>query len=206
MQSLRLGGSMILGVIIAFALFILMSALIDMGDTELNREKAIKIEDFTMPSTEIDVNVEDELPEKLDEVEAPPPEVEMQEVELDNPDSALNISTGAGGFKPEISTDGGVASDSDYIPVYIPQPRYPPRAEKTGKTGYAVVEVTITTNGSVRDVKLLEEWPENYGFGKSALKAAEKLKYNPRVVNGVAVEVPGVLYKFNFAGFGDKRR
>ena len=53
------------------------------------------------------------------------------------------------------------------------------------------------------NVKLLEEWPENYGFGKSALKAADKLKYNPRVINGVAVEVPGVLYKFSFAGFAD---
>ena len=52
-------------------------------------------------------------------------------------------------------------------------------------------------------MKLLEEWPENYGFGKSALKAADKLKYNPRVINGVAVEVPGVLYKFSFAGFAD---
>ena len=38
-------------------------------------------------------------------------------------------------------------------------------------------------------------------FGKSAVKAAIKLKYNPRVINGVAVEVPGVLYKFTFAGF-----
>ena len=57
------------------------------------------------------------------------------------------------------------------------------------KAGYAVVEVTVTEAGGVRDVKLLEEWPENYGFGKSAVKAAIKLKYNPRVINGVAVEV-----------------
>ena len=64
----------------------------------------------------------------------------------------------------------------------------------------------MTTAGGSKDVKLLEEWPENYGFGRSAAKAALKLKYNPRVVNGIAEEVPGVLYKFTFQIAGDKRR
>ena len=95
--------------------------------------------------------------------------------------------------------------DKDLMPIYVPQPRYPSRAKRKGKTGYAVVEVIVTEAGSVRDVKLLEEWPENYGFGKSALKAANKLKYNPRVINGIAVEVPDVSYKFTFSGFSDGR-
>ena len=30
------------------------------------------------------------------------------------------------------------------------------------------------------------------------MKAANKLKYNPRVVDGVGQEVSGVLYKFSF--------
>ena len=95
--------------------------------------------------------------------------------------------------------------NKEFMPIYVPQPRYPSRAERKGKTGYAVVEVIVTEAGSVRDVKLLEEWPENYGFGKSALRAANKLKYNPRVINGLAVEVPDVLYKFTFSGFPDGR-
>jgi protein TonB len=45
---------------------------------------------------------------------------------------------------------------------------------------------------------MVEEWPEGWGFGRAALKAAGKLKYNPRVIDGVAQEVPGVLYKFTF--------
>lgn len=193
-----MGTGAALGAVVAFSLFILMSALIDMGDIELDTDKAIKIADFTMPDTEIQENLEDELPDKPDDVETPPPEVEMQETELDAPDAGLNLSTGAGEFKPDIGGEGGFTRDTDMIPIYIPEPRYPPRALKAGKTGYAVVEVTVTTAGSSRDIKVLEEWPENYGFGRSAAKAAEKLKYNPRVVNGVAVDVPGVLYKFTF--------
>lgn len=206
MQLARTGMSMALGVVVAFALFVLMSALIDMGDTELDTSKAIKIADFTMPDTDIKENLEDELPDKPDDVETPPPDLETQEMELDSPDMALNLSAGAGEFKPEIGNEGGFTRDTDLIPVYVPEPRYPPRALKAGKTGYAVVEVTVTTAGGARDIKVLEEWPENYGFGRSAAKAAEKLKYNPRVVNGVAVEVPGVLYKFTFQLADNKRR
>ena len=136
----------------------------------------------------------------------PPPEIEAQELQLDSPDSALNLSASTGDFKPEIGGEGGFTRDTDLIPVYVPEPRYPPRALKAGKTGYAVVEVTVTSAGGSKDVKMLEEWPENFGFGRSASKAAEKLKYNPRVVNGVAVEVPGVLYKFTFQLAEDKRR
>ncbi len=203
MQAIRLGGSMVLGVVIAFSLFVLMSALIDMGDPELDRDKGIKIADFTMPDTEIEAKLDEELPDKPDEVEAPPPEMESQEVEVDSPDNALNISAGAGKFNPDIGLQGGFSRDTDFIPIYVPQPRYPSRAEKSCKQGYAVVEVTVTTAGGVKDIAMLEEWPENYGFGKSAVKAAEKLKYNPRVINGVAVEVPGVLYKFTFSGCAD---
>ena len=50
----------------------------------------------------------------------------------------------------------------------------------------------------VRYPKMIEEFPEGWGFGRAALKAADKLKYNPRVVDGVGQEVPGVLYKFSF--------
>ena len=64
MQVARTSMSMGLGLIVAFALFVLMSALIDMGDTELDTSKAIKIADFTMPDTDIQENLEDELPDK----------------------------------------------------------------------------------------------------------------------------------------------
>ena len=104
------------------------------------------------------------------------------------PTVGLNIGLGGGDF----------ARDTDYIPVYVPLPLYPRRALARGRQGYAVVEVVITTTGGVRDVKLLEESPRNYGFGNAALKAAIKLKYNPRVIDGQGVEVPGVMYKFSF--------
>ena len=61
------------------------------------------------------------------------------------------------------------------------------------------MELTITESGSVSNVELVEESPPKNGFGSAALKAAKKLKYTPRIVNGQAQKVPGVLYKFTFA-------
>ena len=85
-----------------------------------------------------------------------------------------------------------------FIPVYVPQPKYPHRALQRGKEGYAVIEVTVTTSGTVRDPELLEEFPEGWRFGRAALKAAKKLKYNPRVIDGQAQETSGITYRFTF--------
>lgn len=88
--------------------------------------------------------------------------------------------------------------DNTYVPVFILDPVYPRMAERRGKEGYAVVKLTITKSGSVSNIELVEESPKKYGFGKAALKAAKKLKYTPRIVDGKAQEVPGVFYKYTF--------
>lgn len=201
MRAVPVTLSVAFGVAIAFALFILMAALIRMGDVEVDAKKGTKIADFTMPKVEIEAQVDDDLPEMEEILDEPPPEQEMIDIDVDSGDAGLNIATGSGDFKADIGTDVGVSTDSDAIPVFVPSPRYPPRAERQGTAGYAVVQVTITTLGTTKDIVLLEEYPENFGFGKSAAKAAEKLRYNAKYVDGEPVEVPGVVYKFTFAGF-----
>ena len=88
--------------------------------------------------------------------------------------------------------------DQNYIPVYVPQPDYPSRAQRKGIGGYAVIELTISEEGAAIKTSIVEQYPTSNGFGKAALKAAGKLRYVPRFVDGEAVEVPGVLYRFTF--------
>lgn len=87
---------------------------------------------------------------------------------------------------------------SKYIPVFVQSPKYPKRALQKGAEGYAIISVTITKDGGVKDTVLIEESPKKFGFGKAALKVAKKLKYSPQVEDGIAIEVPEVLYKYNF--------
>ena len=197
MNAIRLSLSSVLGLFITFVLVFVMFKLIYSGNKDMDEEKAIKIPDFLHVERELTENVKKTEVEKPDEPETPPPDIPEDQIEFEVPDNAVSMAA------PKVSTSlnaslGTFARDSDYIPVYVPQPQYPRRAQSRGKEGYAVIEVIITTTGGVRDPKLLEEDPEGWGFGRAAMKAALKLKYNPRVVDGVGQEVPGVLYKFTF--------
>ena len=55
-------------------------------------------------------------------------------IEFDTPEKALNLSAGSGRFNPDIGLKGGFSRDTDFIPIYVPKPRYPSRAEKNGKS------------------------------------------------------------------------
>lgn len=198
MAAVRVGISAILGVVVTFGLIVVMYKLIESGNKELDQKESFKIPDFIAVERQVSENVKKTEVEKPEDPETPPPELPEENVEFDVPDSAVSIAAPTAAANLSISGAGSFARDTDYIPVYVPQPQYPRRAQSRGKEGYAVVEVIITTTGGVRDPKLIEEWPDGWGFGAAAVKAAEKLKYNPRVVDGVPQEVPGVLYKFSF--------
>ena len=197
MVAIRIGISGALGILVTLSLVILMYKLIDSGVKELDENEGIKIPDFLHVERETTTNAKKTEVKKPDDPEPPPPDIPQDQIDIEVPDSAVNISAPVVAVNPNAGL-GNFARDSDFIPVYIPQPQYPRRAQTRGKEGYAVVEVIITTTGGVRDPKMIEEFPEGWGFGRAALKAADKLKYNPRVVDGVGQEVPGVLYKFSF--------
>jgi len=194
----RMGFSVVPGAIVTFLLLVLMFTLIVTGAQKLDEAPARKIADIFQPEREVTANVKEMKPEKPETPEEPPPDIPQQQLDVDVPDTAISMASPVTA-NLDIGLGGGFARDSDYIPVYVPQPQYPRRAQSRGVGGYAVVKVIITTTGGVRDPVLVEEDPEGYGFGTAAVRAAEKLKYNPRVVDGVPQEVPDVIYKFSFA-------
>jgi protein TonB len=196
MVGYRVGVSAVLGVVVTLALVFVMFKLIDSGNKDLDEQPAYKIPDFLHVERDRTENAKVTEVEKPDEPEEMP-DIPEEQIEFEVPENVVNMAAPVAGGNISIG-NSGFARDSDYIPVYVPQPQYPRRAQTRAKEGYAVIQVIITTTGGVRDPIMIEEWPEGWGFGRSALKAANKLKYNPRVVDGVAEEVPGVLYKFTF--------
>jgi protein TonB len=196
MTGYRVGVSAVLGVLVTLSLVFVMFKLIDSGNKDMDEQPAYKIPDFLHVERERTENAKVTEVDKPDEPEEMP-DIPEEQIEFEAPENVVNMAAPKAGGNLSIG-NSGFARDSDYIPVYVPQPQYPRRAQTRGKEGYAVVQVTITTVGGVRDPVMIEEYPEGWGFGRSAVKAAKKLKYNPRVVDGVAEEVPGVLYKFTF--------
>jgi len=75
---------------------------------------------------------------------------------------------------------------------------YPVTAVTRGVEGFAVVEFTVGADGSILDAVLVEEGPEGYGFGRAALQAIVKFKYQPRIVDGQALATTGLRERFIF--------
>jgi len=196
MVGYRVGVSAVLGVLVTLSLVFVMFKLIDSGNKDMDEQPAFKIPDFLHVERDRTENSKMTEVEKPDEPEEMP-DIPEEQIEFEAPENVVNMAAPKAGGNLSIG-NSGFSRDSDYIPVYVPQPQYPRRAQTRGKEGYAVIQVIITTVGGVREPVLIEEYPEGWGFGRSAIKAANKLKYNPRVVDGVAEEVPGVLYKFTF--------
>lgn len=84
--------------------------------------------------------------------------------------------------------------DPDLVPVFVKQPFYPKLAQKRGKEGYAVVEVTVLPSGKIRDPRLLEEYPENLYFGQAAIRVAKRLRY----IENLERPEQKTIYKYTF--------
>jgi len=89
------------------------------------------------------------------------------------------------------------------------QPIYPRRAQERGTQGFAIVSFTITESGTVEDAKPLEgfcgdpQGPQEEMrpcsiFNSASARAALKLKYKPKIVDGKATSVQDVLHRFTF--------
>lgn len=75
-------------------------------------------------------------------------------------------------------------------------PTYPIGAINQGIEGHVDVEFTISALGTVVDPVVVDS--THRIFERPALEAASKFKYRPRVIDGAAVAVTGVRYRFVF--------
>ena len=188
-----LGG--LLAVPVAIGLFYIMQSLVT---TEFKQEetKARKIADIVVPDKVIETNLKEAKPEKVEDPEEPPPDLEPIQFDTNIEMGAVNTAPKAD-ISIKLSSSGMSSGDGEYLPIVKVAPIYPRRAQTRGITGYCIVEYTVTKTGSIRDPKPVDCQPAGI-FDSASVKAAEKFKYKPRVVDGEAIEVAGVQNKFTF--------
>lgn len=182
---------------VAGGLFFIMQYLIATADPDIDEEKTRKLPDIFMPEVEISTNIAEVKPDKPDDPEEPPPDLDTPDLDMDMNMEAVNMAP-AGGVEVAIAGTGGMsASDGEYLPIVKVAPIYPRRAQSRGITGYCIVEYTVTKSGSIRDPQAVDCSPAGI-FERASLKAALKFKYKPRVVDGEPIEVAGVQNKFTY--------
>lgn len=186
----------LLAIPVAGGLFFIMQYLIATADPKIDDSKTRKVADIHMPEREIETNLKEQKPDKVDDPEEPPPDLDTPDLDMDMDVEIVNTAPTAS-VDVEISTTGMATGDGEYLPIVKVAPIYPRRAQTRGITGYCIVEYTVTTSGAIRDPVAVDCQPAGV-FESASLKAAEKFKYKPRVVDGEAIEVAGVQNKFTY--------
>ncbi|MDO8908939.1 MAG: energy transducer TonB [Pseudohongiella sp.] len=187
-----------LAAFITIVLFYFMQALIATGGELDQRVNVVRIVDATMPEIVMEVVREVERPEEIQQQDTPPPEVPDRNVDMDT-NNNLNISRDSVNVDVglDIGAHGLGVSDGEMLPLVNIQPTYPTRAAQRGIEGWAQVAFTVTETGGVRDVRVVDAEPQGM-FDQASIRAAERFRFQPRVVNGQPVEVPNVQYVFRF--------
>jgi periplasmic protein TonB len=205
MKPAKLLMAVIFGAITTFGLFSLMNSLINNEMKEPDQSKAIKIPDMRMPDTKIENRFEEAKPEKPQEPEAPPPE--LPEPEFATPDAGVGgINMQVSIVKPSFSGPQGISlNEGNYMPIVTVAHEYPSSALSRGMEGSCTVEFTVTETGATKDIVPVPELCTNKKDGqpttvwnRASVKAVSKFKFKPKVVEGKAIEVPGVRYKLTY--------
>ncbi len=199
-QMARYAISVTTGLFATLLLFLLMQALIKSDMNPFTDPAKGQVLEFVRLQEEV------EVPPRRPRIKPPPPPDEMPP-DFPKPDYDTDITRGID-IEP-ITFDRerggpigpGFKADGEYLPIVKVKPVYPRRAQQRGIEGYVLLEFVVTTSGAVRDPVVVEAQPPGV-FERSAIRAALKFKYKPKVANGEAMEVSGVrnLIKFELEG------
>ena len=192
--------SMAMATGITLGLFYFMQALIATGERFDQRVNVVKIVDATMPDIELEVIEEIDKPEFIEEVVQDTPDTPEKQINLDSGPS-LNIERASVEIDTNLSLDNASisATDGDYLPLVAIAPQYPTRAAQRGIEGWCLVAFTVDGMGNVVEdtITVVDAEPASI-FDRSSMRAATRFKFQPRVVDGQCVEVPGVQYLFSY--------
>ncbi|MFL2769526.1 MAG: energy transducer TonB [Rhodospirillaceae bacterium] len=185
-NTIRVGASIPLAIVVTIALFWLMNYLITHGMDAITEEVQGSAIDFTRVDRDETVQAKDRaLPDRPDKPDAPPPPPPMNLNANTAPDSG-GLGINAPAFSRGLNLDrAGLAAptDGDAIPLVRVPPQYPQRAASRGVNGWVQLEFTITETGGVEDIMVIAAEPTGY-FERAAERALARWKYKPKIVDG----------------------
>lgn len=196
----RMAFGAVLAVAVTAGLFWTMSYLIESADSTLDDSGLTNIVDFVRLKRDESIERRQLKPEKPPPPEAPPPQPPTPQLDTLNP-NAEKIAISAVPVETDIEMSGGFnlgVGEGDYLPIVKVAPIYPQRALSRGIEGFCVVQYTVTRQGTISNPFVVEDQCTSSLFHSASVQAALKFKYKPRVVDGQAIEVPGVQNKFTY--------
>jgi protein TonB len=199
-SAVRLVIGLVMATAVTLSLFWLMQYLIETADRSLNEDAAGTLMDFVRVKRNEEIERRQLKPKKPPPPESAPPQPPTPQLENLNP-NAEKIAISAVPVETDIEMTGGFSlgvGEGDYLPIVKVAPIYPNRALTRGVEGYCVVQYTVTRLGTTKDPVVVPDQCTSTLFHRASVNAALKFKYKPRIMDGEAVEVPGVQNKFTY--------
>jgi protein TonB len=190
--------SFALALMVALSLAWFMYFLTHSAQLRLDASGKVQMLDFVRVNREEAIQRKDRRPERpeVNEVPDAPPAADQ------NAATGAALTVSAPSVSPgDLNLGRGLGigtGDGEYLPIVKVAPIYPRRALERGITGTCLVEYTVTTSGTVRDVSVVPGECEQSVFERPSIDAAYRFKYKPRVIDGEPVEVTRVWNRFHY--------
>jgi len=208
---MRLLFSALTGTMVAIALFLMMSGMIAGAGGASERQSNLLNLDFIRLNLEEIENIRRRLPPPVPEKAAQAPQLAQSDLatdeiplqpmpEIESPDIDISgVQVGSALEMGRFSTAmrlGNFAEDGDIVPILRVEPVYPTVAMTRKIGGWVDVEYVVMPDGSVAQARVVDSQPKGM-FEKAALRAINKWKFKPRIVDGQPVP-RGVDQRINF--------
>ena len=189
-----------IAVLVTFGLFTLMKTLIFV-DEALPEDDGVEYRFDINPQVEaIDARARDTSIDDVTQVDPPPPPPQIERQAADLPSESLSTIVGSipDFAAPELNS-GNVSfnvSDRNAQPLVRIPPQYPPRALERGIEGYCDMRFNVSPDGTPINVEAVN--CTSSMLSRASIRAVERWRYSPRVVDGVAQSLIGVETRIDF--------
>ena len=200
---LRSSVAFLMAIVASLLLFAIMDAMIDGDHITKGNTDSLRYIDFVRLEREVIKPPEPKKPPPKPEIlKKPPPAISLagksfnkpKQEKLEFPDSKLDVPlnltspTGLSGVNLTRGK-GNIEHEKNegIVPLIRLAPVYPYKARRDGIQGWVDLEFTITTTGSVKNIKVTKSRPRRV-FDKAAKKSLSRWRFKPRIENGVAIE------------------
>lgn len=183
--------------IITFALFYSMQLLVTNGQLPVAKQQVRTVIDLGKIRDKQPLEKKIDKPELRDNNDSPPPVIPKIGEGKNDKTYDLPKITKLDPITPVVKPEGKVfVPESDFLPIVKVSPRYPEDLASKGIEGYVRLKYTVTENGNTKDIVVVNS--SHPGFERSAVNAARKFKFKPRVIDGEAVAVLDVYNLIEF--------
>lgn len=198
---IRFLASIIIGAVVTFVLYVIMSELIAVGSgSNAEKQESIVIE-LNQTPPENKAQQRTRVPPPPPPPPPEPPKMQPQVEQASNDASSIGFNAPTidlGGASAGLGDpSGALMRDGDATPIVRIEPKYPVQAARDGINGWVQLRFSIMEDGSVDEVEVINAEPKRV-FDREAIRALKRWKYSPKIENGKALKQPGQKVQLDF--------